>query len=186
MDNRNYSALEKVHNESVKRDKDLADHLNRVIRQQALSGQISALEQQKHLLAHFYQTAGNFTNLVILAGYAGLFGIWQFVRGYLDQETTILTATLATTSIILFAGFEVYKMISQAFFFRRLNRVILRDIPEQDRIKAWQHASVEWAQVQYRIWLYFLIPIVLTGFGAGIILLFTFLRLLPGTIAVPN
>jgi len=170
--------LERINRDSIERDKRLAEQLQNVIRQQALTGQIAAIEQQKQLLASVYQRASAYSNLVILAGYAGLFAIWQLTREHLDKEITILTALFASTSIILFVGFETYKMISHAIFIRKLDRVLLTYIPEPDRLNAWQQAWINYAQIESRIWLYFLIPMVLTGFGAGGLLIYTFIRFL--------
>jgi hypothetical protein len=170
--------LNRLQDRILKRDKELAARLNQVVRQQMLSAQISALEQQKQILAHLYQTAHGFTNLVIVAGYAGIFAVWQFVRDIIEKEAMIWTAVLITTSILLFAIYETYKMIAQAFFFQRLNRIIFSDLAEEHRIKVWQQAFTERISEQSRIWLYFLLPIVITGYGAAGILLFTFLRMM--------
>ncbi|PIP19226.1 MAG: hypothetical protein COT38_05815 [Candidatus Omnitrophica bacterium CG08_land_8_20_14_0_20_41_16] len=63
-------------NEWLKQDQKLVEHINEIIKQQNLTGQVSLIEQQKEILSHIYQKASSYTNLIILAGYVGIFGIW--------------------------------------------------------------------------------------------------------------
>jgi len=67
------------------------------------------------------------------------------------------------------------KMTSEALFLRKLDKVINKQIVEQDRMTAWQVAFVEFARRQSRIWPYFFIPTVLFGFSAAFILFYQFI-----------
>ena len=166
--------LEQIEKASIEKDKRLANAIDSVIHQQNLSGQISIIQQQKEILAYVYQKNTAYTNLVMIGGYAGVFAIWQLTKGHLSAGQELMVALLLTISIFLFAGFEVFKMITHAIFFRRLNRIITSNIPETERPKAWQVAWNDFSQQESRIWLFFLIPTVLTGFGAGFFLLWIF------------
>lgn len=168
--------LEKMEKSRFGRDKELADSITSVVRQQNLSRQLSVLEQQKAILAHVYDKASSYTNLVMIGGYAAMFAIWQLMKSHLTLGQELLVATLVTSSVMLFAGFEVLKMISHAIFFRRLERVLSSSVPESERVQTWQAAWKAYSVKESRIWIYFLIPTVLTGFGAGFILLWSFLR----------
>ena len=170
--------IQKTHKDSVKRDQELLNHINMIIKTQNLNNQIAVIEQYKQILSHLYQNAISYTNLIILAGYAGIFAIWQLTRDKLDNTITIWIALLISCSLIIFVGHEVWKMISEALFFRRLNKIIEKNITEKDRITAWQLAFVEYAQRQSKTWAYFLIPTVLFGFSAGFILIYQFIKTL--------
>lgn len=187
MDSDTERTLRHIHNEAVERDykidkaslnrdEQLTSLISNVLKQQSLTGQISTLQQQKEILGHSYDKASAYANLIILGGYAGLFGIWQLTRGILNDYQNLLIATLLTISIILFAGYEVYKMIDQSFFLNRLAKLIESDLPEKDSIEAWRLGYLEYQLRANRIWLWFLVPTVLTGFGAGVILLWIFAR----------
>ena len=165
----------KIQKDSLDRDNELSKLIASVIRQQQLLGQISTLQHQKEILAHIYEKALSYTNLVMLGGYAGIFGTWQLMKNNLSSNQESLVACLIISSIMLFAGFELFKMISQAFFIRRLDKILSKNFPENEQISAWQIGFKEYEIKQARIWLYFLIPTVLTGFGAGFILLWIFL-----------
>jgi hypothetical protein len=170
--------LNKIHDESIKRDDALAESLNAVIHQQAMAGQIGTLDKFKQVYTHIYQSATTYTNLIMLGGYAGIFAVWQMTKQHLDRNVTILTALLMCTSLFLFAGYEVYKMIRQAFFLRQLDRVLLSKVAQADLLTAWQQAWMEYSAKESRVWLFALIPTVATGFGAGAILIYTFAKLL--------
>ena len=168
--------LEKMERASLERDQKLFNSINSVLKQQNISGQISIIQQQKEILAYIYEKATIYTNLVMIGGYAGVFAVWQLTKEYLSKGEVMLVALLVSSSILLFAGFEVYKMISHAIFFRRLNKIIMSSIPEPERPEAWKIASNDFSQQESRIWLFFLIPTVLTGFGGGFALIWIFIR----------
>jgi hypothetical protein len=165
-------------NEKVRleRDKQLANSIESVIRQQNLLGQISIVQQQKEILAFVYERASSYSNLVMIGGYAAMFAVWQLMKPHLSKGQELLIAALVTSSIILFAGFEIFKMISHALFFRRLDKIISSSIRDHERTQSWQIAWKDYSATESRIWVYFLIPTVITGFAAGFILLWIFLR----------
>ena len=161
--------------QSIKRNQELVESLNAVIHEQKLTGQIAVIEQQKQILAHIYEKAAAYTNLIMVGGYAGLFAVWQFTRHSLSTTVTLFIAVLAMTSLICFVGFEVYKNVTTSLFLLRLGRVISSHVPEQDRIEAWQLAVTGHATRQAKLWPFFLIPTVTTGFIAGVVLLIALL-----------
>lgn len=168
--------FEKIEKASLERDQRLADSISSIIRQQNVSGQLSILQQQKEILAHVYEKASSYTNLVMIGGYAAMFAIWQLMKAHLTNGQELLIASLVTSSIILFAGFEVFKMISHALFFRKLDKIISSAIPDHERAQGWQIAWKDYSAKESTIWLYFLVPTVLTGFTAAFALLWIFLR----------
>ncbi|MDD3580094.1 MAG: hypothetical protein PHW74_03615 [Desulfobacca sp.] len=166
--------LENINKAITERDKKLVDYINRIIRQQNLSGQISVSQQQKEFLAYIYRKAASYTNLVIIAGYTGIFAVWQLTKNQLTDVQEAIVALLSTASLLLFAGYEVYKMISQTLFLRRLDRITKSQITEVERPRVWQLAWDDFSRKEIRVWSYFLIPTLLTGFGAGFLLLWIF------------
>jgi hypothetical protein len=167
--------LEKIEKASVERDKRLADSITSVIRLQNISGQLSSLQQQKEILAHIYEKNSAYSNLVMIGGYAAMFALWQLMKHHFNYGQELLVAILVASSIILFAGFEVFKMISSALFLRRLDKILTSGFPESERVQGWQVAWNDYSSKQSRAWIYFLVPTVLTGFGAGFVLLWIFL-----------
>ncbi len=68
-----------------------------------------AVEIQIRIIAGAYEKANAYTNLIILAGYAGLFALWQFTKENLSRTQVIVSALLTLTSITIFVLFEIYK-----------------------------------------------------------------------------
>src|SRR5229473_781460 len=68
-----------------------------------------AVEIQIRIIAGAYEKANAYTNLIILAGYAGLFALWQFTKDNLSRTQVLVSALLTLTSITIFVLFEIYK-----------------------------------------------------------------------------
>ena len=107
----------------------------------------------------------------MLGGYAGVFALWQLTKNYLSKQATLFTAVLLSISILFYVGYEIFKMIHHAWFIRRLNKLFVTYIKESERIYAWKIAWLEYSRLESKVWIIFLVPTVLTGFGAGILLL---------------
>lgn len=67
------------------------------------------VETQIRIIAGSYEKANAYTNLIILAGYAGLFALWQFTRDILSRTQVLTAALLILISIVVFVIFEIYK-----------------------------------------------------------------------------
>ncbi len=168
--------IQNFRNEWLNQDSKLVEHINAIIKQQNLTGQVSLIEQQKQILSHIYQKAISYTNLIVLAGYAGIFGIWQHTREILSRETTIWVALLTSCSLLIFVGYEVWKMIAEAIFIKRINKIIEENVALQERLAVWQQVFSEYARKQSKIWIFFLAPTLLFGFSAAFILIFQFIK----------
>jgi len=168
---RAFEAMEKAR---IQGDEKLAKSINEMVFHMNRFGHASALQQKKEILSFVYQKVSGYTNLVMLGGYASAFGIWQLTKANITAGQSMAVGFLIVCSVVLFAGFEVYKMIAHAFFFRRLDRVLQQNISEAERDNAWQMAWAAHAAAESRMWIIFLAPTVLTGFGAGFYLLWLF------------
>ncbi len=168
--------IKKIQQDCLRRDEELVKQMKVLIKNQNVNGQVSLLAQQKEILSHLYQKASSYTNLIILAGYAGIFGIWNLTRELLNKQITIWVAFLVSCSLVLFVGFEVWKMIAEALFFRRVSDIIEKDVPEQEKLAVWKYIFNAYSKEQAMVWIYFLIPTVLLGFSGGFILIYQFVK----------
>ena len=164
--------VDQLRREWLNRDRELTGYIDSILKQLNRNGQLSLLEQQKQIFAHLFQKASAYTNLIIFAGYAGILGGWNLTREYIDKTIAVRIALLFFSSLFLFIVHEVWNMITGALFFRKLNRIILKAVPENERVAAWQLATNEFSLKQLRIWFFFLVPTALSGFGAGIIIIY--------------
>jgi hypothetical protein len=52
-----------------------------------------------------------YTNLMLVGGYAGFFGLWQLTKQFLSKQQALWAALLVLVSLVSFILFEVIKMI---------------------------------------------------------------------------
>lgn len=82
-----------------------------------------------------------------------MFAIWQLMKAHISSNEELLIGSLRASSILLFSGHEVFKMISQALFFRRLDRVLSSEVNDDERGRGWQIAWREHSAKESRIWI---------------------------------
>jgi hypothetical protein len=152
----------------------LAKELEAAVIAQQQGGHAARFEQQKAMLAEMYTQSLNYTNVIILAGYAGLFAIWQLTKGNLPRLLELLIASSLTASVTLFAGYETYKMIRNAIHLNHLARALDIVNPEL-RTEAWLAGLIRGHAKEARVWWYFLVPAAVTGVAAAMMLLVGFL-----------
>lgn len=68
------------------------------------------LESQVKWLESAYEKSKAYTNLVIVAGYAGFFALWQATRGTVGGRHSAWAALLMLFSLTSFVLYEVFKM----------------------------------------------------------------------------
>ncbi|MBO9903380.1 hypothetical protein J7435_15850 [Xanthomonas phaseoli pv. dieffenbachiae] len=69
-----------------------------------------AFAAQKELLKEGMSTAGQYTNVIMLAGYAALFAIWSQMKDRFTDNTMLAAAILMIVSLSFFVGWELYGM----------------------------------------------------------------------------
>ncbi len=62
------------------------------------------------LNARIYEKAASHNNVMMLAGYAGIFAIWGFVKDFLSKGASLWVAILLGISLVLFVIFELISM----------------------------------------------------------------------------
>jgi hypothetical protein len=126
--------------------------------------------------------ATNYTNLVMVAGYAGYFAFWSTLITKLPNWLYALSGLLALLSLLLFISWEVTKMIWGNAHMNRTNKIITAS-NGPNAINAFTAAYQLYSVKTHRIWTWFLVPTVACGVGAGLLLLGFFcwkiLQLLP-------
>jgi len=123
-----------------------------------------------------------YTNLVIVAGYAGLFALWHLTKEHLSRNQILSAALLLLVSIIVFVLFEVYKAYYSSTALLGYSQIVNR--PENQNSLAKLASEIE----RYKLddqrrgirfgksWLVVFIVTTLTGLGAAGILLYAFIR----------
>lgn len=140
-----------------------------------------------------FERSKSYTTLVVSLGYAGMFGVWNYVSTAISPAATACTAILAGISLVLFVIYEVMKMfvmqrnVTLRF---KLNSIEpdFHDIDGlsrfseklQTRREEMESARATSIRSLVSVWPYFFYPTVVTGFGAMFLLLYNALARLTG------
>jgi hypothetical protein len=140
------------------------------------------IEMQMKIISASYEKAMAYTNLIIVAGYAGFFALWQITKDYLSRNQVLWSALLMLISIILFVVFEIYKAYYSSRTLMDIGK-ILSD-PENRSSLATLVSEMEKynldEQKRYirfgRTWHIVFIVTVLSGVSAAFILVYALVR----------
>jgi len=118
-----------------------------------------------------------YTNLIIIAGYGAMFAIWNFTNAHLTPWTTQAVATLLVVSIGFFVGFEIFKMVSNARAILSFSRLTKPGMHYQELSKSLgDHTKGDHRRAARLavVWVPVLAACIITGYGAGILLVWNF------------
>lgn len=119
-----------------------------------------------------------YTNLIIIAGYGAMLAIWNFTKAHLTPWTTQAVASLLVISIGVFVGFEIIKMVSNARAILSFSRLTKPGMHYQELSKLLgDHTKGDQRRAAWltKIWVPVLAACILTGYGAGILLVWNFI-----------
>jgi hypothetical protein len=68
-------------------------------------------DAQLKIVTATFEKAAAYTNLMLIGGYAGFFGLWSMTKEFLSKHQVLWAALLVLISLTLFIVFEVVKMI---------------------------------------------------------------------------
>lgn len=133
---------------------------------------------QKELLAHAYGHAQAYASVVLLAGYAGFFGIWSYLKQDLSKGQVFSSGFLIALSLSAYISWEVYQSYYRSQALLGLNKALqnpenLADLLEEHN-KTQQDRTITYG----RIWIFVFGFTVLTGFSAVSILMYAFIETL--------
>ncbi|NTV05451.1 MAG: hypothetical protein HGA59_02950 [Chlorobiaceae bacterium] len=136
------------------------------------------LNAQKELAAHTFDKAQAYTNVVLLAGYAGFFAIWSFIRPDITNEQVFWSGLLIALSLTAYMLWEIYG----SFYRSRSLLCLAKAVNNPDKFHELleQHKLDEQARIIFlgQIWVVVFGFTVLTGFSAIGILLWAFVSTL--------
>ena len=91
------------------------------------------VEAQIRLFGSLYDKSSTYTNLVMAAGYAGVFALWSLVREHLLRTEALMVAALLLVSLSAFVFFEIYKIFGVSLAMRRRAQAFDDSIDELSR-----------------------------------------------------
>ena len=157
----------------VDRHNELAEHVNRISQEQARVQTEQNVAVIKEIVSHTYSKANSYSNVIIAAGYVGFFTLWSSIKKDIPDWAVLTSGALILLSLMIFIGFELYKMISGAVHMRKITNKIQQ--PTMDTLAEIQHIEQQANLWNARIWVFTVIPTVISGLLAGLVLLTSFL-----------
>ncbi|RFC37966.1 MAG: hypothetical protein DID89_2727548617 [Candidatus Nitrotoga sp. CP45] len=132
------------------------------------------LNAQKELTALTFGQAQAYTNVVLLAGYAGFFAIWSFIKPYITKEQVLWSGLLIALSLTAFMLWEIFRQFHQSRSLLELKRAL--NDPANFHGLLVQHKAKEQTRIIHlgSIWAVVFVFTILTGFSAIGILLWAF------------
>lgn len=115
--------------------------------------------------------ATNYTNLIMVAGFAGYFAFWSTLVTKLPNWLYALSGLLALLSLLLFISWEVIKMTWGTVHLNRINKMITKTVRGPNFLKIIEAASSLHNVRINKLWLWFLVPNLIFGISAGLLLL---------------
>jgi hypothetical protein len=142
------------------------------------------IDAQKELLAHAYGQAQAYTNVLLLAGYAGFFGIWSFLSPTLSKGQILWSAFLVSISLATFIVWEVVQSYFRSRSLLGLARAI--EVPDlvSERLAQYWRNEQNRTIAQGRAWVVAFGISVVTGLLGVLVLLWAFVRSLWALYAV--
>jgi uncharacterized membrane protein len=134
------------------------------------------LENQKELLAHGFSQAQAYTNLILVAGYAGFFAMWSQVGEDLTKVSRFWSGLLIAISLSGFILWEIYGMIVRSRAMLEIGRAVAEPERYEQLIKEQRLKQRDRVIKIGRVWIMVLSFIALTGFGSIAIMISAFVR----------
>jgi hypothetical protein len=134
------------------------------------------IEKQKQVITSGYEQAKNYTNIIMMGGYAGLFAIWSFTKGDLDKWQSLAVGLLALLSILSFVIFEIYGV-----WLRSTQTIsLLKQLEEAKKLDKFPDdygkAEMKRMETASKVWPFFFFFTLATGVLAGMILIYSFIE----------
>lgn len=93
-----------------------------------------------------WEKASAYTNVIILAGYAGGFGIWTYTKAQLTDKANIWVATFLGISLIVFIGWEIFTMILRSRHFAKIQPLLVSQLTPKEFFEKLEVAKLDEAR----------------------------------------
>ncbi|MGA2492169.1 MAG: hypothetical protein ABSF67_04380 [Roseiarcus sp.] len=116
-----------------------------------------------------------FSNAMILAGYAGIFGLWSLSKDTLTNNTIDTVAVLVGLSIVIYVTWELYAMILRANSHFRFQKLIGKQPAEFFKLAIDYDSEQQLIGARVAVhWRFAVIPSIILAYAGALILLYNF------------
>lgn len=142
------------------------------------------IEGNLKILSETFERSTNYTNLLLVAGYAGFFALWQITRDLLSRRQVVVSALLMLLSITIFIVYEIYRSLYASIYLHGYYKTISNS-EVRESIAAMNQAICDFQAHRRKgvlastiIWAIVFSLTTLTGIAAALILLYSLIRAL--------
>jgi hypothetical protein len=147
------------------------DAVARLSRSVATLERAKVMDDYKAAIRDSYAIAQNYTNLVMLGGYAAFFALWTLFKTELPPTIHAWSGVVIGLSVTMFMAWEIFKMVSDALHVRHLEEHLISDGGDRVALHAVQQ-TIQLKRARVAKWwpVAFAFTLVPGAFGAGILL----------------
>lgn len=125
------------------------------------------------LQGRMWEKAQSYSNVIMLAGYAGIFAIWSLVKDKLSPCETGIIAILLGISLILYISFELYSMILRSLYAKGALNVMSTDPTKYfEALAEFEEKVRRSAATLSKVWVWVLPPTIFSGYAAAIYMMY--------------
>jgi uncharacterized membrane protein (DUF485 family) len=133
-----------------------------------------------------FDKAEAYSKAMILAGYAGVFGLWSFVKDVLTARATEWSALLVGISLVIYVTWEIIAMVYVVTMHDEFNRLALKTTTDFFNALDAFNNKLSSAAIQYtQVWRVVLGATVLFGYAGALLLLYDAAAKLAGMSQLP-
>ncbi|MCU7924242.1 MAG: hypothetical protein KZQ88_16255 [Candidatus Thiodiazotropha sp. (ex Dulcina madagascariensis)] len=133
------------------------------------------VEKQKEVLANSYEHAKQYSTIIILGGYAGLFAIWNFTKADLQKWQVLSVGLCTLLSLFIYIVFELYS----AWLCSTQVKNQMKELKEAEQLNRFpeEYGKSELARAQkyMAVWPYFFFGAIAFALIAAGILMYSFI-----------
>ena len=136
------------------------------------------IQKQKEVITNSYEHAKQYSNIIILGGYAGLFAIWNFTKDTISDRQVWSVGLLVLISLLIYIIFELYGSWLRTTQVNNQMKELL--IAEQLNKFPEEYGKSELSRVSkfMSVWPYFFFGAVAFALSAAFILIYSFIAAL--------
>ena len=151
--------------------KEVTSHVNDLRRFQMTIDYERQLQAAHEFISKLHSQSVSYTNLILVAGYAAFFTFWSQLNDELPSFIFNLAGFLIIASLLCFIFWEVTKMIWGNLSIRRVQAELDVAKPGPNALAKFQEELISFERRSGKVWVWFLVPTIAFGVGAGLLLL---------------
>jgi len=133
------------------------------------------IQKQKEVLTHSYEQAKQYSNIIILGGYAGIFAIRNFTKDDLEKPQVLWVGLCTLISLSIYIVFEIYgTWLRSTQIKNKMNELNAAEQFKQFPTE-YGKSEIKRAQKYMAIWPFFFFSSIAFALIAAVILIFSFI-----------